>query len=187
MATQACHDELDARASRLDLTNRNDYLQFLRASLRALAPLEIAMEAAGVERVIDDWENRRRLPLLQADLLACGEMTEVAALPTPTFTETEMLGALYVLEGSRLGARVLLKRIAASGDTRIFCTTNYLSAGDPVLWTQFLRVLEAHPASDLTPLIRGARTAFDLFLAAFALEPAMRTTDRSSETSAAAI
>ena len=55
-----------------------------------------------------DFEVRRRTPLLAADLAALNEATPLRRAPAQSPSACEALGRMYVLEGSRLGARVPL-------------------------------------------------------------------------------
>ena len=78
---------------------------------------------------------------------------------------------MYVLEGSRLGAQVLLKSVARSSDAAVAQATAYLSHGaGRHLWQSFLALLERHAetmSDDMGP-VDGARRAFDLFAEAIA-------------------
>ena len=73
---------------------------------------------------------------------------------------------MYVLEGSRLGARFLLARVEQSRDPVVAGTTAYLSHGSgSQLWRSFLDRLEQHGAklSDPAKPIEAARRTFGLF------------------------
>jgi heme oxygenase len=77
---------------------------------------------------------------------------------------------MYVLEGSRLGAQILLKRVAQSTDLVVATTTGYLGHGaGQHLWRSFLVMLERHGAtlkrtlSSEKDVISGAHQAFALF------------------------
>ena len=78
----------------------------------------------------------------------------------------EMLGAMYVLEGSRLGAKYLLRIVAGCGEPQVAAATNYLEHGNGLpLWRTFLERLEREA---VTPdgeaeLISGAQRAFAMF------------------------
>ena len=80
-----------------------------------------------------------------------------------------MLGALYVLEGSRLGAQVLLRRVDQSGDHSVLEARHFLRGSDPTLWVTFLRTLEDTSAPiDVDEMVGAARETFELIYAAFA-------------------
>jgi heme oxygenase len=74
---------------------------------------------------------------------------------------------LYVLEGSRLGGRLLLRRTLANPDPQVRSATRYLGhGGGRDLWRPFLEQLEASTAVAAAPdtAIAGAREAFALFI-----------------------
>lgn len=75
---------------------------------------------------------------------------------------------LYVLEGSRLGGKLLLRRALANPDRQMRSATRYLGHGDGRdLWRFFLERLEASPTVASAPdaAVAGARDAFSLFAA----------------------
>ena len=109
-ATRAEHERVDAIFSRFDLASADGYRRFLLAQADAFLPVETALDAAGAEGVVADWAARRRGDHLRHDLR---DMTVTAPElfgPETLFSDkASMLGAIYVLEGSRLGG-ALLKR-----------------------------------------------------------------------------
>jgi heme oxygenase len=169
--TAAAHARLDAQLSGLGLSTPAGYRQFLEANAAALLPLEAALVESGVARVFPDWGARTRSEAIRADLGRMGGM--VRPLPAPTlFGFEQALGAMYVLEGSRLGARVILRQIRASGVCSVTGATAYLRHGDgQPLWPSFLAELERHGAalSEWTNVAQGAYLAFDMFTEAVAV------------------
>ena len=169
-ATASAHHELDAQFAAFDLTARNDYRRFLEASAAALLPLEAALERAGVDRLFSDWPKRSRRDAITTDLVRLGgtihPMGEVAPL-----SHNGLLGTMYVLEGSRLGAKYLLRMMSRSTDPLIAEARAYLShgAGQP-LWRSFLARLECEAVDSEaeTEAIAGARQAFAMFAEAAA-------------------
>ncbi|GGC49505.1 biliverdin-producing heme oxygenase [Chelatococcus reniformis] len=173
-ATSALHAELDGRFSALDLGNRRDYTLFLRAQAAALLPLEQRLEQAGVADVVDDWPERSRSRALLADLAALG-----AASPPPVPVASlqgagAVFGALYVLEGSRLGAEVLLREHGI-GDAGGQLPIHFLGHGrGRRLWPTFLAALELASSAGIADdeVIGGAEAAFRTFLTATELAAA---------------
>lgn len=165
-ATAQDHAALDAVAAAFDFESISGYGRFLSASAAALTPLELALERAGVAAWLDDWPDRSRRAALSNDLVALGlALPALAAEPTPS--RGFGVGLLYVLEGSRLGARFLARRVrrAAPG-----LPTGYLGHGDEAdLWRSFLGWLEAQPKVGLwtDEAVAGARYGFQCFSAAF--------------------
>lgn len=164
-ATRTSHRRLDLALSWLDLSKPRYYAGFLRGQAEALFPLETALERGGIERHLSDWPQRVRTPALEHDL----SVMDVACdpLPVPDFaTVAEMLGAVYVLEATRMGARVMLARLAQYPESEAIGATAYLRHGfGQRLWPRFLAVLEQHPAAraDTAGVVRGAETAFGMF------------------------
>jgi heme oxygenase len=162
--TAAAHNRLDARFRSLDLTGLAGYRQFLEASAAALLPLELALACARVARIIPDWEARSRQAAILDDLAGTGGKIEPLPLPGP-LDFGGVLGTVYVLESSRLGARALLNIANRSTDPAVVYATTYLrhGAGDD-FWQSFLTVLESHSATlHESSAIDGAVQAFEMF------------------------
>ena len=91
------------------------YRRFCRAAYAFRQPLEQAIAASGPATRLDGFE-----PLLIADALRM-DLQDLDAWPAPAgwsppISDTSsLLGALYVLEGASLGARLLIRDAAALG------------------------------------------------------------------------
>lgn len=169
-STAADHARLDATLGALDLCTAPGYRRFLEINAAALLPLERSLERAGARAVLPDWDDRARTAAILTDLVRLGGRP--SPLDAPELTgRSAMLGTLYVLEGSRLGAAYLLRTVKACNDPLISGTTAFLGhgAGRP-FWPQYLAALESH-ADELAEddLVRSARAAFDLFAHAAAV------------------
>lgn len=166
-ATADAHERLDACARRINLADRPTYARFLQAQSGPVIALEAALEDFGVHRLLPDWRLRSRRAALQHDLeyfcLRAESCTSVRLKST-----AQAFGTLYVLEGSRLGARVLLQQILAAAPA-LKPATVFLSHGaDHRLWTSFLQLLEANVGiTDLARCAQGAREAFAMFEVSF--------------------
>lgn len=159
------HQQVDEAFSALTPQTADGYRRFLRAHAAALFSLEQTLEHHAIERLLADWPARRRSPALLADLQALGC---AGAMPVPMpalwqVTKGWCWGAVYVLEGSRLGAQVLVRRVQTEQPE---APVNYLAHGDSAaLWPAFLRQLEASAQQcDEQELRRGVEDAFALFL-----------------------
>ncbi|WP_375310545.1 biliverdin-producing heme oxygenase [Bradyrhizobium sp. A5] len=162
-ATAAAHRDLDAQLTSFDLAALSGYRRFLQASAGALLPLEAALVEAGVARMFPDWPERSRSAAIAADLgrLGSGAQSTVSVRP---LTRSGVLGTMYVLEGSRLGAKFLLKAVADAADPRIGEASAYLSHGaGQRLWQSFLAKLGAEGACDEDDAIEAAGAAFRAF------------------------
>ena len=167
-ATASLHAEVDARYSGPFDTDKNSYVAFLTAVARAVRPLEAALEAGGIARFLPDWPLRRRSAELERDLEILDAPVPAPLVVHVTEDEARLFGRLYVLEGSRLGGRLLVRRASAHADPLVRAATNYLGHGAGAdFWDAFLRRLERSEAVATSPerTMMGAREAFGLFTA----------------------
>ena len=165
-ATADLHAEVDARFSGNFSRDTTAYTDFLSALAGALVPLEHALEESGVERILPDWPERRRAALVFADLETLAVEPPLPADAPAVAGEAQQFGVAYVLEGSRLGGKLLLRRALAHPDERVRAATRYLSHGaDRDFWPSFVKRLEASSAVTRAPdeAVAGARMAFSLF------------------------
>lgn len=161
-ATAAAHGEVDAIFSRLDLSRPRDYRAFLDAQARAHLPVEAALDAAGAAEVFADWPARRRAALLRADLAELGISAEAAA--DVAFADpAEIAGAVYVLEGSRLGGAMLCGSVGADLPVRFLA-----APAVPGAWRGLLLRLDDLLAAEdaLARATLSARRVFAVFAAA---------------------
>lgn len=160
------HAVVDARFAPMLGCGETGYRSFLLASATAVFALEQAL-AADVNAILPDWARRTRTAALRADLADLG-IVDVPVAPPPLLAEeARQFGALYVLEGSRLGARLLLPELLAHGSNRVRAAMRYLRHGEGLrLWPSFLAHLESSEAVRRRPddAIAGARAAFALFV-----------------------
>ena len=165
-ATAEQHERVDAAFSSFDLESLAGYSAFLLAHLHAVHPLEVALEDAGIGALVPDWPARQRRQALLADLDALGVagfvLSEPLVIqPSPGWC----LGACYVLEGSRLGGRLLARRVAAANPR---APLRYLAHTDTTpSWPGFLEQFEQGARRQpWDELLAGASDCFDLFVAA---------------------
>ena len=154
-ATAADHDRVDALFGGYDLADRESYARFLVAHARAVPAVETALAAFG--RLPG---GVARAPLLTEDLadLDVAPPSALAfALPDDAAAGW---GALYVLEGSRLGGAMLARQVGAGLPGR------YLGAGHgPGGWRAVLAGLEAAAEGSawLERAVAAARATFALY------------------------
>jgi heme oxygenase len=115
--TREAHERVDAAFAGFDLTDRAQYAAFLHAHAEVLLPLEAALDAAGAEQVTPDWPSRKRGALIAEDLAFLRDAgLDAGPSDTPPWrlnTLEQVAGALYVLEGSRLGGKFLARQLPA--------------------------------------------------------------------------
>jgi heme oxygenase len=158
-ATLAWHDRVDAIFSRSVLDDRTGYGRFLSAQAAAHLPVESALEAGGIESIATDWQSRKRSDLICADLEALGlPVPEPEAAPVFECAAA-MLGALYVLEGSRLGGSVLKRGVPDDFPSA------FLGGGKSAAWRDLVALLDARLVDDddIEVAIAAAGDVFALF------------------------
>lgn len=162
-ATFEAHRNLDAQLSSFDLAVLSGYRRFLQASASAVLPLEAALVEAGIVRIFPDWPERSRAAAIAADLDKLGSAMPRAVSVLP-LTRSGVFGTMYVLEGSRLGAKFLLKTVAGSADPGVGAATAYLSHGSGKrLWQSFLARLASEDGCEEDEATEAARVAFAAF------------------------
>ena len=151
-ATDPLHEELDAALSRLNLGDRADYARFLKFHARTVPVIEEELAAGGLGQMVDGWSDARRAGAVERDLAELGEVMPEQASPPAIEGQAAVLGAAYVLEGSRLGGQVLQRRV---GDGLPAHFLNHPSGVAP--WRGLIAVLDRHLYSD--ELIGDAKDA----------------------------
>lgn len=160
--TQAAHEALDGLFARFDLTDRAGYAAFLAAHAAALMPVEAWLDAQGAESVTADWRERRRAGLLAADLAALGEPVPAAAPFAAAGDPASVAGVLYVIEGSRLGGRMLARGVAP-GLPRAYLDPGLHSGERQPSWPGLLAALDRTIGDDVAPAVTAARAVFARF------------------------
>ncbi|WMS42617.1 hypothetical protein RDV64_21570 [Acuticoccus sp. MNP-M23] len=145
------HAEVDRRASGFDITTKGGADSLMRFLSIGIHDLENGLDAAGAATVLSEYKARVRAHLLPRPL---------DRKPVSLGSEAEVWGALYVLEGSRLGGRWLANR---SEHLRI---NAFFAKDEPVFWPTFLSRLEKANAYgvDRMGMLAGAEAAFGAFL-----------------------
>jgi heme oxygenase (biliverdin-IX-beta and delta-forming) len=109
------HDLVDGGFDLTSISDAPGYLAFLLSNW-PLALIELALESAGIHRVLPDWDKRRRRDALAMDLSQFG-ISPPAIGPLEIGSDRgTLLGWSYVIEGSRLGAGMILRAIARHGE-----------------------------------------------------------------------
>jgi heme oxygenase len=154
--TRPEHEALDARLSLLDLTSLPSYRTFLTVHYAALRSLAAAW------RREDRLEFGELMDRLRADLAAIGPAVDERIIPLAAAASSgHRLGVSYVIRGSRLGSKMLSRRVPPH------LSHSYLSHEPAMPWPVFLQELEAR-AAEAGPdaraqIIEGAKLAFAAF------------------------
>lgn len=157
IATQPSHAVVDAAFSIFDLADRGDYGRFLQAHARATGAAEASLKGVPA---LPPW--RSRMPQLTADLEGLGLDVPEALAFRPAMGDAWYWGVLYVLEGSRLGSTLVVKRAGPHAPTA-YLSSRHL-AGE---WRSLLMAIEARGdtggATWTDAAIAGACECFALY------------------------
>ncbi len=171
-ATHDLHMNLERQ---LDLLNPNQDLSVYRKLLAAFYGFYVAIEARLAHAVEHEpWSSeillRRKSSALRTDLVALGMSdNEIDQLPTALSLPevrglADVLGIMYVLEGSSLGGAILAKHFHSRlGLTRTNGASFFNFYGENLQnnWRQFLVWLEScSPPANESRMIAAAQTTF---------------------------
>ncbi|GAB4065713.1 biliverdin-producing heme oxygenase [Ancylobacter sonchi] len=163
--TKDAHAELDASVGGFD--SRLDYVRYLKGQYVFRHAAEAGLDRVTWPAEFGDWRPKPLTALLRADL----DDLDVELPPAPPALDiapADLLGVLYVLEGSGLGARVLHRRAAEIGfDEATGARHLAAQAGDRDSWPTFLTQLEAAEPFDMDRTVGAALATFAAAGAAF--------------------
>jgi len=159
-STRGLHDEVDRRAGRFDLAGPAGRAGLLRFMYRGLQPVEDGLDRAGAAGLYPAWPDRRRRSVLRRDLRRLGAGLPDDRPPVDFGSVEAAWGALYVLEGSRLGARIIARNWPAGE------RPGFLEPDQAGKWQAFIEALRRYdPGRPSHPLVLGgASQAFEAFL-----------------------
>ncbi|MBA4763021.1 biliverdin-producing heme oxygenase [Sphingomonas sp.] len=160
-ATASAHARVDHAFGAFDLGDQDGYRAFLLAQAGPLVTTEAAVDAFDPAALVPDWPERRRTTLIRSDLADLG-----LAQPQPQpdaltlATDAAALGAIYVLEGARLGGALLARNVPMDLPGRFI-----RSAPAPMRWRSLIEVLDKTLKTEAQrdAAIGAARAVFDLF------------------------
>ncbi|MFN0262979.1 biliverdin-producing heme oxygenase [Tepidamorphus sp. 3E244] len=165
--TRGLHDLLDSRFDGAFAADLERYTGFLLMNARVLPVLEARLAQDEEYRTLDDWKERFRTRALERDLTGLGvEMPETTPFPHQPMRGAGA-GIAYVLEGSRVGARAIAKRLSESGLD--FVPTAFLRHGrEQRYWQDFLDWLARREGDEdyARGAVASAAAAFQFYLEA---------------------
>jgi heme oxygenase len=156
--TQQCHVELDSAIGAIETPAA--YGRYVRA-IHAFRTAAEELLSTPLPPAFEDWRPTILAPLLQADLI---DIEESSPAPSSLDMPDDMsshIGLLYVLEGSALGARVVLKCATDLGFTDTYGARHLArQASSLANWREFLALLEQMPEIDWQLAADGAIATF---------------------------
>lgn len=157
--TAVCHQRVDDLFSEMDLGQLATYRLFLASQAAAFIPVENAIIDGGIGQSVPQLVDHKRGPLLLDDLADLRIDVPDPLLPPAMNSEAALLGAAYVLEGSRLGGAILRKAVPAEFPSR------FLSAPTTLRWSAFADILERRLVTEeqVSAAASSARDVFEMF------------------------
>jgi heme oxygenase len=157
--TQEAHARRDALVGPLDSQAR--YRRFVRGLHAWRAPVEDRLGRSDWPAAFGDWRPVPIAGLLARDLRDLGEAVPDHP-PSDMSNDIEtLIGVSYVLEGSALGARVLVRQAAALGhDGRSGARHLHAQAADLANWRRFLALIEGISGVDRSRAAAAANASF---------------------------
>ena len=172
--TRVHHDRAEASPAMQavvssDLT-REGYRDHLVRLLAFYEPTEAALASIdGLRDVLPDLDARLvKSGWLREDLDRLGGQPEVPPSHAPTWSVAEALGALYVIEGSTLGGRIIARELDRSASVTPEAGGRFYSSyGDErgARWTAFKGALDAYGEANpeaVETVVRSAADTFDV-------------------------
>lgn len=146
--------------------SRDGFRRYLTATYAMRAHYERLLDTNGAAELWPLWPSRRIAALVAQDIMDLGGAAEAAEENLHAeLPPGELIGVLYVLEGSSLGARVLVNSVADIGLTASFGARHlFRQAGNRDAWRSFLSLMSEAPEA---PCHRTAEATFEAFAQAY--------------------
>ncbi len=142
------HERLDFLIG--PLATAHDYERYLRGTAAFRLAAESAFENVAYPGWLRGWRPVRTGHALKKDLATLRLALPIVPVITPPSGDSALLGMLYTLEGSALGARIIARRAAAIGYTEAHGASHLAhQTAAPANWKVFLERLEDAPVFDL--------------------------------------
>lgn len=170
--TKPVHEELEA--SMIPWISRvkslAEYADLLRMFYGFYKPLDKAITTHVDLNILPDFHERRRPGWILDDLQSIGYPAEAVVLdnrPSWVTDRASAFGALYVMEGSTLGGRVICKTISGSLNVEMDKCLRFFGGYGPETGSRWKRFLSALEAFDQSPeedrLVQSAYNTFRNF------------------------
>ena len=148
----------------------DDYQHFLQIQYLFHSSIEQAIASAISSSLKNKvhWSQREKSPKIQADLLEINaRVPEPSSLGINLLSDSEVIGMMYVAEGSMLGNRMIYKTLQNNQHIAPYSSFLFLNGyGSQTsrLWKEFLQVLSQNvEEKDEITVIEAAKRAFGIF------------------------
>ena len=158
--TRPAHDRLDRLVGPIDAPDR--YHAFLRASFAHRVAVEDYLRDGDWPAAFGAWKPSLIAPLIAQDLAALG-LARPPVVPLDLSKDiSRRIGVAYVLEGSSLGARLIVKMAAELGFDAAFGARHLAAQAQGLSnWRSFVGIIDGLACVDRAAAVEAAALAFD--------------------------
>ncbi len=165
-ATEPHHRRLDALSDEFAMfASVSSYRDYLAATLASRSHLEAMLSASQIDALVPNWNRICIVPQLREDLSDVGDNDPTGGEATGMVIDRgALIGILYVLEGSGLGASILFKRAIKLGMSATFGARHLAQqVANLSSWRETLCLIETTPIDNEDSCERAAIAAFGVF------------------------
>lgn len=138
------------------------YKTYLQGLLAFRMPLDDQLLSCPFPEAFGDWRPEAISPLIVEDMKDLALVPKKAEVAISLGLDLEsLLGTLYVLEGSTLGARILYRRAVELGLDGTYGARHLQGQAASAGFSRFLHVLDTAPDVDMTRVIRASDLTFE--------------------------
>lgn len=167
--TSVSHLQLESVVG--SLRTIDDYARYLRASMAFRAPIERALQTVVWPEMFGAWRPTQIADVLARDLADIGapqaSLESNTETPAVSFDTPALLGTLYVLEGSALGARLLLRDAAKLNLSAQHGAAHLARQASSDTWRSFVGIVDGAPDEMMPFVLRAANGTFTAARRAF--------------------
>lgn len=157
--TRQAHEELDRTIGRLD--SARAYQSFLRASYAHRQPVEHYLAGADWPASFGTWRPTALAPLITADLADIGSRPPDIRPFHLSKDIASLVGVIYVLEGSALGAKLIRRMAGALGYDENHGARHLVRQERLGSWRDLLAIMERLESIDMAMAVCAAETTFE--------------------------
>ena len=159
-ATAKLHELVDEAVGTFETLE--DYRRYLGAQLRFRESIETHVLAQPWPAQFGNWRPVTISAEIAADMTDLGVERSAGPYVKLNGTADDLMGIVYVLEGSGLGARVLYKRAQSIGLSQAFGARHLAThVGHPDSWREFLALLENAEPLDMERVSQASMMTFE--------------------------
>jgi heme oxygenase len=146
------------------IKNNEDYAAFLKKFYTYFSQVEKAIAPHISEQLLPDLKERRNSSFLKNDIEVLGsDVASVKEVEVPVISnEVSALGALYVMEGSIMGGRIIIQMLEKLGVTTGISFFSGYGQETGQKWGVFTKVMNETATSE-EDAVNTANETFELF------------------------